>query len=100
MKRGKLIAGIIWLVAGALMAVGLLGLIQRLMISGTQLVNELGGMEIIDDAAAQMTPEPTAFLSEDDFDYEGPIITVEPEEMFSIPVEETAEELARENEGK
>ena len=100
MKRGKLIAGILWLILGALIVMGLLCLIQQMMISGTKLMNELGGMEIIEDAAAQTTPEPTAYLTEDDFDYEGPIVTIEPEELFSIPVEETAEELAKENEGK
>jgi len=100
MKRGKLIAGILWLILGALIVMGLLRLIQQMMISGTKLMNELGGMEIIEDAAVQTTPEPTAYLTEDDFDYEGPIVTIEPEELFSIPVEETAEELAKENEGK
>lgn len=100
MRKGKLIAGILWLIVGALLILGLASVLQRLLIAGTTLMNELGGMAVYDDADAEMTPEATDFLTEDDFDDPEPVVTMEPEELFSIPVEETAEELARENEEK
>lgn len=99
MKKGKLIAGILWLVIGALLAWGLAGLIQQMLISGTELLDALGGMAVSDEIV--MT-EPTAeipVLTEDDFNAE-PVATMEPEELVTIPVEETAEELAKENEQK
>ncbi len=99
MKKGKLIAGIIWLIIGGMLVWMLIGFIQRLLISGTEFINELGGMVVSDEIAIT---EPTAeipVLTEEDFDAE-PVVTMEPEELFSIPVEETAEELARENEQK
>ena len=99
MKKGKLIAGIIWLIIGGMLVWMLIGFIQRLLISGTEFINELGGMTVSDEIAIA---EPTAeipVLTEEDFDVE-PVVTMEPEELFSIPVEETAEELARENEQK
>jgi len=98
--RKRLIAGLVWMIAGILLIALLIGLIQQLLISGTRLMNELGSMTVSDDMENAQTPEPTFFLTEDDFDYDGPIITIEPEELFSIPVEETIEELARENEQK
>ncbi len=96
MKKGKLIAGIVWLIIGTLLVIGLIGLIQQLLISGTRFLDSLGGMTVSDEIAII---EPTAeipVLTEEDFDAE-PVVTMEPEELFSIPVEETAEELAKEN---
>jgi len=99
MKKGKLIAGIIWLIIGGMLVWMLIGFIQRLLIAGTELINGLGGMTVSDEIAIT---EPTAeipVITEENFDAE-PVVTMEPEELFSIPVEETAEELARENEQK
>lgn len=97
MKKGKLIAGVLWLIVGALLVWVLIGFVQRLLIAGTELINGLGGMMVSDEIVMS---EPTAeipVLTEDDFNAE-PVATMEPEELFTIPVEETAEELARENE--
>lgn len=100
MRKGKLIAGLILLVVAAALAIGLIGLVQKLLISGTMLMNELGGMPMEESLTDEMTAEPTPFLTEDDFNDPDPIATMEPEELFSIPVEETIEDLARENEEK
>ena len=100
MNRGKLIAGLIFLIVAAMLTVGLIGLIQKLLISGTMLMNELGGMPMEESLTDEMEADPTPFLTEDDFNDPNPIETMEPEELFSIPVEETIEELARENEQK
>ena len=102
MKKGKLIAGIIWLALGALLVILLLNFIQRLLISGLGFIDELGNTIVAEDTenvspTAQPTVDPSALFSADDFDGE-PMETAEPEELFIIPVEETAEELARENE--
>ena len=98
MRKGKLIAGIIWLVVAAMLIMGLISLIQRLLISGTEFMNGLGGMLVEEQEAVQPSAEPTILMTEDDFNDSEPIATMEPEELFSIPVEETAEELAKENE--
>ena len=100
MKKGKLIAGLIFLIVAAMMAVGMAGLIQKLLISGTMMMNELGGMAMDESQTDEREAEPTPFLTEDDFNDPNPIVTMEPEELFSIPVEETIEELAQENDEK
>ena len=100
MKKGKLIAGLIFLLVAIILAVGLVGVIQKLLLSGAMLMNDLGSMTIEEAATDETTAEPTPFLTEDDFNDPDPIVTMEPEELFSIPVEETIEELAQENEGK
>ena len=100
MKKGKLIGGLIFLIAAALLVIGLAGLIQKLLISGTRLVNELGSMAVEESQNEEREAAPTPFMTEDDFNDPDPAVTMEPEELFSIPVEETIEELALENEQK
>ncbi len=100
MKKGKLIGGLIFLIVAALLVIGLAGLIQKLLISGTRLVNELGSMAVEESQNEGREAEPTPFLTEDDFNDPEPVVTMEPEELFSIPVEQTIEELAQENEQK
>ena len=100
MVRGKLIAGLIWLVIAVMMIAALIGLIQKLMISGATFFDELGGMMMSEDEALVMEIQPTANLDEifsiDSFDGE-PVETPVPEELVQIPIEETPEELAKEN---
>lgn len=100
MRKGKLIVCLIFLIVAAMLVIGLAGLIQKLLISGTVLMNELGGMALEEAQNGKWKAEPTPFLTEDDFNDPDPIVTMEPEELFSIPVEETIEELALENEQK
>ena len=57
-------------------------------------------MAIEESQTDEREAEPTPFLTEDDFNDPNPIVTMEPEELFSIPVEETIEELAQENDEK
>ncbi len=102
MKKGKLIAGIVWLIAGGLMAAALIALMQRLLISGVGFIDDIGNMMIVEDpenaaATAEPTIDPETLFSAEDFDGE-PVETPEPEELVVIPVEQTAEELAKENE--
>ena len=97
MKKGKLIGGLIFLIMAALLVIGLAGLIQKLLISGTRLVNELGSMALEESRTDERAAENTPFLTENDFNDPEPVVTMEPEELFSIPVEETIEELAQEN---
>ena len=104
MKKAKLIAGIVWLIAAAALIAGLIGLFQRLLISGVGFIDELGGMIIEEhDGEVPPTAEPTidpdTLFSADDFDGR-PVETPEPEELIVIPVEQTAEELAKENQQK
>lgn len=100
MRKGKLIAGLIFLITAAMLVIGLAGLIQKLLISGTVLMNELGGIPLEESQNEEREAEPTPFMTEDDFNDPAPAVTMEPEELFSIPVEETIEELALENEQK
>lgn len=101
MKKGRLIAGVIWLALAAAVIAGLIGLMQRLLISGATFFDELGGILISQEDRPTADPQPTVDLNElfsaDSFDGE-PMPTPEPEELVQIPIEETPEELARENE--
>jgi len=100
MKKGKMIAGIVWIAAGALLVMFLITLFQKLLISGVGFIDELGGMIVEDDAAYPTdapTVDPETLFSAENFDGE-PVETPEPEELIVIPVEQTAEELAKENE--
>lgn len=103
MKHGRLIAGLIWLALAVGLIAGLVGLIQRLMISGATFFDELGGLMVSDDEALMVKVQPTVDLNElfsiDSFDGE-PVETPEPEEMVQIPIEQTPEELAEENKQK
>lgn len=104
MNKGKLIGGIIWLIVGVLLVVWLLSGIQRLLISGTEIIDQMGEMIVAEgEEEPAETPGPTIdpemLMIGDAFDAQ-PVETMEPEELFSIPVDETAEELAKENEKK
>lgn len=99
MKKGKLIARLIWLAIGCALVVGLLSVFQRLLISGVGFINGLGNAAVEDEAIGAVSVPATV---EPEFDASGfagePTETPEPEELVVIPVEQTAEELARENE--
>lgn len=101
MNKGKLIAGIVWLLAAGALILLLLGGIQRLLISGTELIDNLGQYLIEEEKDEEgFLPEekvcgPVIF---DDPEEPEPTETPEPEELVVIPVEQTVEELARENE--
>ena len=101
MNKGKLIAGIVWLIAAGALILLLLGGIQRLLISGTELIDHLGQYLIEEEAdEEELLPEekvcgPVIF---DDPEQPEPTTTPEPEALVVIPVEQTVEELARENE--
>ena len=60
MKKGKLIAGVVWLIAGGLIAAALIALMQRLLISGVGFIDDIGNMMIVENPEnAAATAEPT-----------------------------------------
>ena len=100
MIRRRLIAWLIWLVFAVGIIAALIGLIQKIMISGAAFFDELGGVMLSEEEKMVPETQPTVEIDElfsiDSFDGE-PVETPEPEELVQIPVEQTPEELAEEN---
>ena len=98
MNRGRLIAGVIWLVLAAAMIAGLISLLQRLMISGAAFIDELGGWLVEEEMAMDgiYTAEYEEMSLSTEVVTARPTETPEPEELIRIPIEQTPEELAEE----
>ncbi len=100
MKRGKMIAGLIWLAVGALLVLFLASLMQKLIISGVDAINDMGALlvESGEYESVSETEHPVGYAVGDWRDdlMEEPAVTPEPEELITIPVEQTIEELAEE----
>lgn len=104
MKGIKIVAGLIMVAVGAALLVGLLVLFQRLLISGTDALNDIGSL-LLDEGDIQApdeTPAPDLdeIFSASSFDGDPADSSAPEEELVSIPVEQTAEELAEEEKQK
>lgn len=101
MKQLRLAMWLIWLALSALAAAALIAMIYRLLISGATFFDELGGTPVSGEEKELAEAQPTVDLNElfgiDCFDAEA-VETPEPEELVTIPVEKTPEELMLENE--
>lgn len=105
MKKGKMIAGIVWLAVGTLLVLLLFSLGQQLLISGVEAINDMGAL-LVESSEYEPAPEETqpgdrlpagyAVGNWRDELEDVPEETPEPEELVSIPVEQTIEELAQE----
>ena len=66
MNKGKLIAGLVWLIAAGALILLLLGGIQRLLISGTELIDNLGQYLIEEETDAGVARALTRVLAHSD----------------------------------
>ena len=99
MKPIKWITGIVLLIVGVLIVLLLAGLIQQLLISGTEFIDDLGGLLVESDEFVMDFIESEDRLGtvvETEEIEEEPVPTFEPVELVEIPIEETPEELAQE----
>ena len=100
----KLIAGIVFAALCLLMVLFLAGLVQSLLISGTEFIDGLGALvmddtEYTDELYETQWIDPNERLGvaigTEEIE-QIPEPTPEPEELVEIPIEETPEELAQE----
>ena len=104
MNQKKLIAGIVFAVICAVLVIFLTGLLQSLLVAGTEFIDGLGALvmddtEYTDESYETEWIDPserlgTAIGTEEI--EQSPEPTPEPEELVEIPIEETPEELAQE----
>lgn len=104
MNRKKLIAGIVFAAICIVLIVFLAGLLQSLLVAGTEFIDGLGAL-VMDDSEYTDESDQTEWI--DPSERLGVAIgteevepipdpTPEPEELVEIPIEETPEELAQE----